>query len=282
MAVLIILVGTGLYRAGLWPWSEPQPEPIITYPVALKDIPLPGPTPGTPRIPMLNNATVHSELGEFYVYQVVREAAEQWGAYFTESGIRVQQPSIVSVSNYAGPVSWGTACRRDKQITPGYKPVFYCSDDQTIWLPQQTIGQVRALGPEVNFPVAFVAAMPGLYAYGIYVIDQLWATHTLPRMSYVNHDLLASCFAGIWAGVNYPDLPAPVREAAVVVLEGYSPPELLQWHSREDRHGAFNTGFSLRRPLACVGKYWDMGGVTVSASPVPSPSESARALKKIP
>ena len=146
---------------------------------------------------------------------------------------------------------------------------YYCSSDDAIWLPATTFekmwyGDVFSNRSARNGD--FAAGMIVAHEFGHHVADELeqQATAmgaTVTPLTAPNRELIADCFAGVYAATLYYDGrledgdPEEAIEALRVIAD---PPGAKVSHGTpEQRIQAFNVGYNTEvNPGYCIDNYW--------------------------
>ncbi|MEL6198767.1 MAG: neutral zinc metallopeptidase [Pseudomonadota bacterium] len=153
---------------------------------------------------------------------VLATTEDVWGALFQQSGSRYAPPTLVLFSD-----STPTGCGFGSAATGP----FYCPADQKLYIDLSFLSQLRRMGAEGDFALAYVIAHEvGHHVQTITGISrqvrqaQARATETQKNALQVRMELQADCYAGIWAHyarrdmnlLERDDLQEGLRAAAAV------------------------------------------------------------------
>ncbi|MEM1438652.1 MAG: neutral zinc metallopeptidase [Pseudomonadota bacterium] len=153
---------------------------------------------------------------------VLATTEDVWGALFQQSGSRYAPPTLVLFSD-----STPTGCGFGSAATGP----FYCPADQKLYIDLSFLSQLRRMGAEGDFALAYVIAHEvGHHVQTITGISrqvrqaQARATETQKNALQVRMELQADCYAGIWAHyarrdmnlLERGDLQEGLRAAAAV------------------------------------------------------------------
>lgn len=209
-----------------------------------------------------------------FLNMVIQHADNAWVPYFESLGLEEPMVEIVYVGSAATP-TFLTTCdlngnnRRDDRVTPDAPNAWYCptdsagSSDGAIILPVQTFsdmwdgsvfGQVSERGGD------FAAATVAAHEFGHHVADELAKQLGTPQeFGSKNPELIADCFAGIWAAAANADnyLEEGDLEEGVSAMVSIGTNGSKTHGSAEERATAFLTGWHAElQPYACAELYW--------------------------
>ena len=199
-----------------------------------------------------------------FVGVVLAETEDVWGAIFQGSGLTYTKPRLVLFSG-VDRSACGTA---QSAMGP-----FYCPNDQTIYLDTDFFDvMTRQLGSRGEFARAYVIA----HEVGHHVQDELGvlgqvnaqrarASEAQSNALSVRVELLADCYAGLWAreAVNRlqlteEDIRSALDTAARIgddalqrSSRGIVVPDSFTHGSSEQRQTWFHKGFQTGDPAAC-------------------------------
>lgn len=153
---------------------------------------------------------------------VLATTEDTWAALFREAGSRYQPPTLVLFSG-----STPTACGAGSAATGP----FYCPADQKLYIDLSFVSQLRRMGADGDFALAYVIAHEvGHHVQTITGISarvrqaQQRAGQAQQNALQVRMELQADCYAGIWAHyarrdtnlLERGDLEEGLRAAAAV------------------------------------------------------------------
>lgn len=209
-----------------------------------------------------------------YLQMVIEDADEMWVDYF-ETLPNAVEPYVTYVIVEPGE-EYVSACDDSTTITSDFANAFYCSADENngepgaIWLPLETFTQMwngDIFGRQSAEAGDFAAAVVVAHEFGHHIQDELRTQFRLPQIEdgngdkIVERELIADCFAGVWAYSAYEDgeLEDNDLDEAVAGLEvlGDSEEGGADPHgSAEERVDAFLLGYEDGAPADCVNEYW--------------------------
>lgn len=214
----------------------------------------------------------------YFAWDSARSAKAVWANYLQASGVKMAEVRVI-VLKPESREEYKSSCKRSQPIRAVNEgSAFYCHEDHTLFVPSSALvadvwGYDAQLDPALFGPdgyhPGFAAAGVVVQTYSYAVIQALWEDDTLPEWSSENHDQLAVCFAGAWAGAFYPGLATGDIAAAVAAMRGNDP--RLQRFSLEKPgdvralEDAFTLGFR-GTPAGCLEAFWKGLRPTPSAS----------------
>jgi uncharacterized protein len=213
----------------------------------------------------------YSYTVEEYLAWIVRDLDQKWTPWFISRGY--VEPQVQYVVVKAGQ-RFTSRCTNIPELTDTTPNAYYCPVDDngsgTIWLPVTTF-QKMWTGDVFARPSQrvgdFAAAIITAHEFGHHVADELAKQSTaqgraVTAVTGANQELIADCFAGVWASTAYYDgkLEQGDIEEAIAALEAIGDPVV----GGPDPHGtpaeraaAMRLGYNESRdPTPCVNSYW--------------------------
>ncbi|MDB5187019.1 MAG: putative protein of unknown function zinc metallopeptidase [Candidatus Saccharibacteria bacterium] len=266
----------------------PDPDPVVTD----QTDPLPkepvDETPDLPRVepgeylqqgavPPGSQVTGNSDTYtvESYLKAVVKNLDDAWVPWFVENGYAEPQ---VTYSVVLPGEKWQSVCTDQKGapevVTDTTPNAYYCPFDDSgsgsIWLPATTFQKMwngDVLGRQSQQAGDFAAAIVTAHEFGHHVKHELEVQEkargaNIPPVTGKNKELLADCFAGVWAATAYYNglLEGTDFEEAVAAMAavGDAKPGGKDPHgSPEERVAALNLGYNDQMdPVRCISTYW--------------------------
>lgn len=212
---------------------------------------------------------------ESYLTWIIADLDKKWTPWFTQNGYAEPQILYTIVQPGQQFVSVCTDKAKNNLVIVDNTPnAYYCPYDNNngghIWLPATTF-QKMWTGDIFTRPSArtgdFGAAIITAHEFGHHVKDELTKQATamgysISAVNGANNELLADCFAGVWAATAYYDnlLEAGDFEEAVAALSaiGDAQPGGEDPHgSPAERVAALQLGYTdTADPFQCINAYW--------------------------
>lgn len=290
MVVGMIVAGVGLYATATWMIIKQEADKKAAIPaVNLTYTLLKYPDGHVPAAVPERDRTVHAL--EAYVQAATTEASVLWEEYFTGAHLQSAPPLVQSVSMVLDRRAGKSDCVRSQGVGADFPYGLYCKEDVAfsssgvVWLPMYTLYSraisATYIGVEGYRP-AFAAGAVGVYTHGLYVVEALWSHSGMATSSNQNHDLLAACFTGAWAGASRHSVSDADLAAAVNAVLKLGHPRFAR-HSAAELGAAFGVGYGSVQPLRCIADYWAKpeSQPSPSASVLPSPSATSPAASVV-
>ncbi|MEO7904373.1 MAG: neutral zinc metallopeptidase [Candidatus Saccharimonadales bacterium] len=212
-----------------------------------------------------------------YLETAITSLDQKWSQWFIANGY--QEPYLTyNIIGQDDPTVYSSECvmadGSKMTVSRDTPNAFYCSSDVdktgAIWLPAATFEKMwlgDVLGKMSTNPGDFAAGIVVAHEFGHHVADEL-ATQSeargeTPRVVTGKYkELLADCFAGVWASTLYYDgaLDAGDFEEAVaaIVTTGDESPGGIDPHgTSEERVAALKLGYNTEsNPGYCINSYW--------------------------
>lgn len=216
-------------------------------------------------------------VGEYLEY-VIKDADQMWTQWFKASGLCEPEVGYDLVGITSQVYQSNCTVRGGGRMPPVYpnsKNAFFCPADSLIASDGSTIqgmlilpvvalrelwfgnvfgkGQAKVAG---DFGAGIVVA----HEFGHHVVDEIVNQARKRPPTGENNELIADCFAGIWAySVNQRGQLEPGDLDEVISVLEY----IGDSHISENDHGttaertaALATGFRSGQPMACINTYW--------------------------
>jgi predicted metalloprotease len=196
-----------------------------------------------------------------FVSVVLADTEDTWGALFAGAGQRYVEPTLVLFTD---------AVRSGCGLNSSSTGPFYCPEDQDVYLDLGFLNQLRRMGIQGEFSVAYVIA----HEVGHHVQHLLGTQQEVQRLQRqvsqkqanqlsVLLELQADCYAGVWAHhadaqrdiLDRADVEAGIQAAAAIGDD-----RMQQMGGQRVQPDAFTHGSSQQR-AEWFHKGWDQGSV---------------------
>jgi predicted metalloprotease len=212
---------------------------------------------------------------EEYLAWAIKDLDAKWTPWFTSRGYAEPQ---VRYDVILPGETFRSVCTNIPVLTDTTPNAYYCPGDANgegqIWLPVTTLQKMwsgdvftRRSQRIGDFAAAIITA----HEFGHHVADELQgqstkAGRTITALTGANPELLADCFAGVWAATAYYGgvLEPGDFEEAVAALEAIGDPAtstttpvVAPHGTAEQRVAALQLGYNQQaNPTPCVQTYW--------------------------
>ncbi|MBL8160103.1 neutral zinc metallopeptidase [Candidatus Saccharibacteria bacterium] len=231
---------------------------------------------------VLSTGTPSAAEATAYITAVVEDADQTWSQIFADSGLA--EPTVSYAIIQPGSTGISSECTGGQPIPSDFNNAFYCWGDAdpgtgyvgALYFPVETFMQMwngQIFGRDSLQAGDFGAAVVIGHEFGHHIQAELQEQLQLVPIAAANGaklkegELIADCFAGVWAYSAYSrsrldetDVQEGIEAIAAIgdLEEGGDDPH----GTAAERVDAFYAGYREGRPATCVQLYWP--GVTVN------------------